>query len=206
MTQLAQRMERRDVLERLANHVTNEIVVSTYSSATDWLALTDRTLNHFSFGAMGLASSHALGLALAFPDRRVVVLDGDGSLLMNLGTLVTIAAAAPRNLTHFVCQNGSYEANGGVPLPHDHVDFEGVARSAGISSAMTISDLETFERRIERLLVEDGPHFACLKVAQGPLSKRNYKDMYSAERRNAFRDALREGRDDGPRRHSPVER
>ena len=54
---------------------------------------------------MGLASSHALGLALGHPDKRVIVLDGDGSLLMNLGSLVTIAAVAPKNLVHFVCEN-----------------------------------------------------------------------------------------------------
>ena len=66
---------------------------------------------------MGLASSHALGLALGRPDKRVIVLDGDGSLLMNLGTLVTAAAAPPKNFYHFVCENGTYEANGGHPIP-----------------------------------------------------------------------------------------
>ena len=66
---------------------------------------------------MGLGSSHALGLALGRPDKRVLVLDGDGSLLMNLGTLVTIAEVAPRNLIHFVLENGTYEANGSHPTP-----------------------------------------------------------------------------------------
>ena len=67
---------------------------------------------------MGLASSHGLGLALAQPSRRVIVLDGDGSLLMNLGTLVTIGKVAPQNLCHLVFQNGTYEANGGHPIPN----------------------------------------------------------------------------------------
>jgi len=65
-------------------------------SAHSWNAINDRPLNHYSFGAMGLASSHGLGLALGLPSRRIIVLDGDGSLLMNLGSLVTIAAAARR--------------------------------------------------------------------------------------------------------------
>ena len=91
----------------LARHITDEIVVATYSSAFEWLELGERSLNYFSVGAMGLDSSHALGLALGRPDRRVICLQGDGSLLMNLGALVTIAAAAPKNLVHFVVQNGT---------------------------------------------------------------------------------------------------
>ena len=75
----------------------------------------------------------------ASPDRRVIVLDGDGSLLMNLGSLVTIAAAAPKNLVHFVCDNGSYEANGGHPIPNPKVDFAGLARSAGYAQRATTS-------------------------------------------------------------------
>ena len=69
------------------------MVVAAYSSALEWNDLNPRELNFFANGAMGLGSSHALGIALGHPNRRVVVLDGDGSLLMNLGSLVTIAAA-----------------------------------------------------------------------------------------------------------------
>lgn len=184
-------MDRARLLGVLARHVTDQIVVATYSTATDWLTINDRPLNYFSFGAMGLASSHGLGLALARPERRVIVLDGDGSLLMNLGTLVTIAAIAPTNLTHLVFQNGTYEANGGHPIPNTATDFEGLARSAGIRSCSTIADLSTFEERVESLLGEDGPVFACLKVLQGPLSAREYTEMYSAKRREEFRAALR---------------
>jgi sulfopyruvate decarboxylase subunit beta len=125
-------INRREALQFLSRQVTDQIVVATYSSATDWLDIIDRPLNYFSSGAMGLASSHGLGLALARPERRVIVLDGDGSLLMNLGTLVTIAQVAPRNLTHLVFQNGTYEANGGHPIPNQGVDFEAHARAAGI--------------------------------------------------------------------------
>jgi sulfopyruvate decarboxylase subunit beta len=184
-------MKRLEVLKILSRHIGDQtIVVAAYSTATDWLALNDRLLNYFSFGAMGLASSHGLGLALARPERRVVILDGDGSLLMNLGTLVTIAAVAPRNFTHLVFENGSYEANGGHPIPNPDADFEGLARSAGIRSCATISDLGQFEERIGALLVDEGPVFACLKVEQGALSTREYTEMYSQRRRDTFRAAL----------------
>src|SRR5689334_15729291 len=111
-------MKREDCFKVLARHITDQIVVATYSSAAEWNDMNPRALNYFSMGAMGLASSHALGLALANPRRRIVVLDGDGSLLMNLGSLVTIGAQAPRNLVHFVSQNECYEANGSHPLPN----------------------------------------------------------------------------------------
>lgn len=184
-------MNRADCLKTLARHVTDEVVVATYSAAFDWLSTTgDRPLNHFSFGGMGLASSHALGLALAFPQRRVLVLDGDGSLLMNLGSLVTIAAVSPKNLVHFVCQNGCYEANGGHPLPNPEVDFAGIARSAGWHACCTFDDLATFESEIPSLLNAEGPVFAVLKIEQGPNMRRVYADMYKPARRAALKAAL----------------
>ncbi len=186
-------MNRMECLRVLADHVTDEIVVATYSSATDWLAIVDRPLNYFAVGAMGLASSHGLGLALARPEKRVIVLDGDGSLLMNLGTLVTIGAVAPANFVHLVGHNGSYEANGGVPIPNKEVDFAGVARAAGIKSCHTFRDIDDFAAALGSLLKAKGPVFADLVIEQGPLSKRDYSDMYAPARRDAFRAALDAG-------------
>ena len=183
-------MNRTACLQILKQHITDEIVISTYSTASEWIEINDRPLNYFSFGAMGLASSHGLGLALAHPDRRVVVLDGDGSLLMNLGTLVTIGAAAPKNLLHMVWHNGSYEANGGHPLPNQHVDFAGVARSSGIRKVHTIDNIQNFEQQIGALLKEEGPVFADIIIEQGPLSPRSYDEMYSPARRKKLREAL----------------
>src|SRR5947207_15921920 len=110
-------MKRDDCFRALARHITDEVVIATYSSAVEWNDLNPRVLNYFSMGAMGLASSHGLGLALGRPDKRIAILDGDGSLLMNLGSLVTIAAVAPKNFVHFVANNGCYEANGRPPVP-----------------------------------------------------------------------------------------
>lgn len=183
-------MNRLECLKILSRHITDEIVVATYSTATDWLEINERPLNYYSFGAMGLASSHGLGLALGRPDKRVIVLDGDGSLCMNLGTLVTIGAVQPKNFIHFVGHNGTYEANGGHPIPNKMVDFAGMARSAGIQKAYSIGELPEFERRIAGLLKEEGPVFVDLLIEQGPLSARDYSNMYSAARRTAFRAAL----------------
>ncbi|MDB5640722.1 MAG: thiamine pyrophosphate enzyme-like TPP-binding protein [Hyphomicrobiales bacterium] len=186
-------IDRKQAWKRLAAHITNEIVVSTYSSASDWIAEIDRPLNYFAFGAMGLASSHGLGLALAHPERRVFVLDGDGSLLMNLGTLVTIGAVAPKNFTHIVARNDTYEANGGHPIPGRDAHFAGLAREAGIAKSHRIDTLESFEALIPTLLHEDGPIFVELIIQQGELSARSYKEMYRKERRAAFKQALQNG-------------
>lgn len=186
-------MNRRKLLEALKERITDEIVISSYSTASEWIEVFDRPLNYFSHGAMGLPSSHGLGLALARPERRVLVLDGDGSLLMNLPTLVTIGRVAPVNLTHMVFCNGTYEANGGHPVPNPDVDFEAMARAAKIEKACTISAMQDFTGRLDWLLNEPGPVFASLQIEQGPLGPRDYKELYRPERRQALRDALAAG-------------
>ncbi|MPZ57789.1 MAG: thiamine pyrophosphate-binding protein [Rhizobiales bacterium] len=187
-------MKRDDCFHALKRRLTDEIVVATYTSAHDWIAIAPRDLNYFSTGAMGLASSHALGLALGNPDRRVVVLDGDGSLCMNLGTLVTIAAAGPRNFLHIVTNNGTYEANGAHPLPSRNVDFAGLARAAGYRHACTISELADFEAQIGTLLTTEGPVFVDLHVVPGAAYPIDYPNLYRADRREALKTALRAGR------------
>jgi phosphonopyruvate decarboxylase len=185
-------MMKRDACFRaLARHVTDEIVVTTYSSAFEWLAIAPRALNYFSVGAMGLDTSHALGLALGRPDKRVIVLQGDGSLLMNLGSLVTIASQAPKNLIHFVVENGTYEANGGHPIPNEaRIDFAGMARAAGYPHVKQFSELAAFEGGVAGLLRQDGPLLAVLRIERaGPITY-DYPTIYDPARRAAFRAAL----------------
>ncbi len=186
-------MMRRDLcFEILARHVRDEIIVPVYQAAQEWHGISpDHALTYYSIGAMGQASSCALGLALARPDKRVVVLDGDGSLLMNLGTLVTIASQKPANLLHFVCENGMYEANGGHPIPgRGAVDFAAMARAAGYRRADTIATLEDFEAKIALLLKEAGPVFVALKLTAGPPPPQDYAFIHGAATRAAFKAAL----------------
>jgi phosphonopyruvate decarboxylase len=188
-------MMKRDACFRaLARHVTDEIVVATYSSAFEWLTIAPRALNYFSVGAMGLDTSHALGLALGRPDKRVIVLQGDGSLLMNLGSLVTIASQAPKNLIHFVAENGTYEANGGHPIPNEtRVDFAGMARAAGYPYVHEFSELADFERDVAALLGQIGPTLAVLRIEPAGSINYDYPNIYDPARRAAFRAALQNG-------------
>ncbi len=186
-------MKREDCFKALARHVKDEIVVATYSSAVEWNELGPRVLNYFSMGAMGLASSHALGLALANPNKRIIVLDGDGSLLMNLGSLVTIGAASPRNLVHFVSNNGCYEANGGHPIPNPKVDFSGLARSAGYAHTYDFSELASFEQQVGHVIAQEGPVFATLFVERSRPLTYDYPALYAADKRRALKAELRKG-------------
>lgn len=188
-------MKRDACFRVLAELLPSDIVVATYTSAFEWLAIRPHPLNYVAIGAMGLASSHALGLALALPHRRIVVLDGDGSLLMNLGSLVTVAAAAPPNLVHFVSQNGSYEANGGHPIPGlAQVDFAGMAKAAGYRAAESYSQLQDFRQSMPRVLQAQGPILVNLHLEPGDLAPvADYEHIHGARARQEFATALAAG-------------
>jgi sulfopyruvate decarboxylase subunit beta len=162
------RMRRNQCLAALARRRRDEIVVATMSVLGPWLVHSPSELNMSCYGFMGGASSLALGLALARPERRVWVLDGDGSLVMQLGSLATIAGAAPPNLYHFVFQNDVYEISGGQPIPAaGRIDFAGMARAAGYAAAHRLTGLDEFESALDRMLSQQGPVMAALEVDRG---------------------------------------
>ena len=185
-------MKRDECLKVLARHRTGEIVVAVYKAAQEWIHISPSELNYTFVGAMGQASSHALGLALGRPDKRVIILDGDGSLLMNLGSLVTIGDAAPKNLIHCVCENGTYETNGGVAVPGARrVSFAAIARAAGYPKCYEFDNLEEWDREVGRILREQGPILIDLKVAPGEEYPEDFRRLYSVQSREAFRKALK---------------
>ena len=150
-----------------------DIVIPSMGSAREWMAL--GPLHDLDFilvpSAMGHATSVALGLALAQPDRRVIVLSGDGSLLMNLGSLVTVSAQAPRNLVIVVFVNGVYEVTGAQVTPRGSsfpVDYVGMARASGITSVFRWSLLEEWRSGVRSALGADGPTVVVLDVAPVP--------------------------------------
>ena len=186
-------MIQRDLaLTALRPHIEpRDLIVAVYQTCFDWLALCPRDLNYVATGAMGQASSHALGLAVGSPDRRIIVLDGDGSLLMNLGSLVTIANLCPKHFLHLVFENGAYEVNGGHPIPGaEQIDFANIAEAAGYQHASCFNQLDAFEASLPEVLAFDGPVMAVLKVMAGQPYPRDYDYIHSAAARKTFRDAL----------------
>jgi len=137
--------------------------------------------------AMGLASSTGLGLALSLPHQKTVVLDGDGSLLMNLGSLSTLARYKPKNLLHIVFDNESLLSVGGFPTATGTgTDLEGIARAAGIPQASTVRTVEEFTKVVRHAISNDGLQTIVAKVeAIGP--KAFVTDLGLLENRFQFR-------------------
>lgn len=185
-------IKRDDCIRLIARHHTDEIVVPLYQAAFEWHAIKPWPLTYYAFGAMGQGSSHGLGFALGRPDKRVIVLDGDGSLLMNLGTLVTIASVAPPNFIHFVFENGSYEANGGHPIPGvGTVNLAGIAREAGIVNSFEFDDIDHLAAELPGLLTMTGPVFVDLKVVKGDDYEYRWDVVHGPESREIFREAMK---------------
>ena len=184
-------IKRDDCIRLLAAHHTDEIVVPLYQAAFEWYAIKPWPLTYYAFGAMGQGSSHGLGFAIGVPERRVWVLDGDGSLLMNLGTLVTIAEAAPENLVHFVFENGTYEANGAHPIPGAGiVNLAGIARAAGIPNVHEFSEMEALAEALPEIVTAPGPTFVDLKVVPGSRYEYRWDVVHGPESREIFRKAM----------------
>jgi phosphonopyruvate decarboxylase len=159
-------MTAREAHDVLATHRTDEVVVTEMTAALLWPFVSKRQeLDLCLFDCMGKASSIGLGIALARPDRRVMVFDGDGSLLMNLGSLVTIAGLAPANLIHVVFENGQYEVTGGQPIPAaGALSFVKLAAGAGYRQTFDFSEAEEFAAALPAILDSTGPTLVCLKV------------------------------------------
>lgn len=159
-------METAEVLKVFARHRGDSIVIPG-RGGRHWTKISDRASLDLPLGdpAMGGHASYALGLALAQPERKVVVFDSEGDLLMGLGTLATIAEQQPRNLYHFLLDNGCYATTGGQPVPNaQNVAYDGLARAAGYSRVHRFDNLESFAIELERILAASGPVFAWLKI------------------------------------------
>ena len=147
-----------DVLRVIAAVRGDAICVPTMTTAPAWREIAPDDLSVTCVGFMGGAPALGLGLALARPDRRVIVFDGDGSLLMQLGSLATIAGARSRNLAHLVFKNGVYHTSGSQEIPGGlSVDFVTMAKGAGYRDAYAVRDLGELHRRLPSILGDEGP-------------------------------------------------
>jgi sulfopyruvate decarboxylase subunit beta len=164
-------MLRIDCLRAIYPELENCLVVTIMGAVAAELQSLGHRPNFFYLQhAMGLASSTGLGLALCLPEQRVIVFDGDGSLLMNLGALSTLARYRPKNLTHVVFDNESLLSVGGFPTATSTgTDLEGVARAAGIPRVATVCSVEDFKAAVSDALHGNELTSIIAKVdAKGP--------------------------------------
>ena len=178
----------------------DEVVITTMGSAREWMKLgPSHSLDIVLVpSAMGHGTSIALGVALARPDVRVIVCSGDGSLLMNLGTLASIVAARANNLAVIVFDNGVYEVTGQQPTAASSnaraggaaVDFSAVARACGFDAAHRFSDDATWAQRAREVLDSRGPTFIALDVAPVAGGTAPHSPGPTVARASAFQAAL----------------
>jgi phosphonopyruvate decarboxylase len=160
----------REYLEVLKAARGTAIVVTTMTASKVWPLLNDGPLDvNYLPSAMGHAADIALGIALGAPSRRVVCVNGDGSLAMNLGGLITAAEQRVENLTQILLVNHRYAIVGGPPIPGaGRVDWSGMARAAGWRLVRSYQEVAPFAADISELLTAQGPIFAALEVVDPP--------------------------------------
>ncbi len=182
-----------DALQVLAECcAAGQIVVTNQGSARIWPKLRSRALDfHYNPSTMGGAIPLALGLALAQPAREVIVVSGDGSLLMSLGSLVTVVSAGATNLSIVLLDNGIYEVTGGQQTPATSaVDFCGLARAAGFPSVFDFNEFERWRVGVSDALRPPGPRFIRLAVLSAPEEYLKFATPPIAEQLAALRRAL----------------
>jgi thiamine pyrophosphate-dependent acetolactate synthase large subunit-like protein len=172
-------MNRFDLTSRLVAKLKNEeaVVGGIGNTNFDLWAAGHRPQNFYMLGSMGLAFPIALGVALAQPKRRVFALDGDGSLLMQMGCLSTIATLKPKNLTMIVMDNGIYQITGAQPTPAAAVaDLVAIAQGSGIANSAWAADEEDFERLVDQSLTATVPTLIAVRIDEKPGTGQTRRD------------------------------
>ncbi len=159
-------IEAADVFKAFQEHRGDAIVSATGTAGRHWNDISTNEKRDVSLGgAMGQTTSAAFGLALGLPDEKVVLFDAEGSLLMNLGAIASIAGKKPANFFHFLLDNECYATTGGQPVPNSQgIDYALMAEGAGYASTYNFDDLEEFSTSVGEILEQEGPVFVAIKV------------------------------------------
>ena len=187
-------LNRAALTQRLVAKLRDEAVVAGIGNTNfDLYAAGHRPQNFYMLGSMGLAVPIALGVAMAQPQRGVIALEGDGSILMSLGCLSTVAMVKPRNLTIIIMDNGIYQITGKQPTStQSTADIVAISRASGIASSFWIRDEAHFDELIDRALGDGGPTLLAAKIDDQPAVTQTVRDP--ALIRNRFMKGLGTGR------------
>jgi phosphonopyruvate decarboxylase len=157
-------------MERMLRELpeTAAIIATTGKCGRELFTLADRKQHLYQVGSMGCASSMALGVAMNVR-QPVIALDGDGALLMKMGTMATVSAYAPKNMIHIVLDNGTYDSTGGQITVSPVVDFADVALGCGYRSVFKCDCLEGFAESLSESLGSNGPHLIHMRIKPGSM-------------------------------------
>ena len=157
-------MIRKDAVETVCNYVKDDVIVSANGFISrDVYSILEKNTNFYMIGSMGLASSIGLGIALKKPKKRIFVFDGDGNILMNLGSLVTIGSLQPKNLIHIVFDNNIHETTGGQPTNTKKIHIEKIAKSVNFTVAK-ISTKQRLVKTIKKIDKMSGPIMLVVQI------------------------------------------
>tara|TARA_Y100001936_G_scaffold78930_1_gene77392 strand:+ start:5407 stop:5958 length:552 start_codon:yes stop_codon:yes gene_type:complete len=158
---------RRDAIEIVCQHVKNDIIVSANGFISrDLFSSLEKNTNFYMIGSMGLSSSIGLGIALKKPKKKIIVFDGDGNILMNLGSIVTIGSLRPKNLVHVIFDNSIHESTGGQPTHSKEINISKIASVSNykVFSVKTKKDLEITLKKIQKV---KGPILIHIRLSKG---------------------------------------
>ena len=183
---------RYQAIEKILEHVqAGDLVLSTTGMISREVFMTDdRPGNFYMIGSMGLLSSFGLGLALLSPKQRAFVLEGDGSALMNLGTLPLIATERPGNLVHIILDNESYESTGGQPSISSKVDLAEVGKSCGYQRVVRVDEIEGLEGALSECDATPGPYLILVKAGIAPVKGIPRVSHSPTEIRDRFKESV----------------
>ncbi len=157
-------MIRKDAIKIISKLVDNDLIISANGFISrDLFEVDDKNSNFYMIGSMGLASSIGLGIALKNSKKKVYIFDGDGNILMNLGSLVTIGSLKPKNLVQIIFDNNSHESTGGQPTSSKIIQIDNIAKMTNfkVFQANTKDELEKKFKRIKNI---PGPIFLLVKI------------------------------------------
>ena len=161
-------MIRKDAVETVCNYVKDDVIVSANGFISrDVYSILEKNTNFYMIGSMGLASSIGLGIALKKPKKRIFVFDGDGNILMNLGSLTTIGKLQPKNLIHIIFDNSIHESTGGQPTASDKIQIEKIAKSCNYKQIFKTRNKNQILKILNKIKPNSGPTMILVKISKG---------------------------------------
>jgi len=158
-------MNYREAITTITELLDDQLVVCANGLISrEAFTISDRTENFYMIGSMGMASSIGLGVALSKPSRKTIILEGDGNLLMNLGSLPMVGSLQPGNLLHMVLDNEVYASTGNQPTISNVIELEEIAKSARYSYVKKVTTSEDLKREVIHTLENEGPSFLLVKI------------------------------------------
>ena len=157
-------MNRKQAMQIICKNIKNEIIISANGFISrDLFSILDKNTNFYMIGSMGLASSIGLGIALKNPKKKIIVFDGDGNILMNLGSLVTIGYLQPKNLMHIIFDNQIHESTGSQPTATRKIKIENIAKESNYK-VYTINSKKELENKFTKCKKSKGPILILIKI------------------------------------------